>query len=87
MDLNSYYSQLPRGERFKLASILEMAPAHLSQMASGYIKTPPVRALAIELATNGLVTRKELLPEDWRKYWLPEELEFTARQRQRDEQQ
>ncbi|ECC8734505.1 hypothetical protein DLB77_19375 [Salmonella bongori] len=80
MDLKTYYDDLPRGEKFKLARTLDMPPAYLSQMASGYVKVPPSRALAIEKATSGVVTRKELLPNDWHKYWLPDELEHTTQQ-------
>ncbi|EAW1173096.1 hypothetical protein S922_16000 [Salmonella enterica subsp. enterica] len=86
MDLKNYYNGLPRGERFQFARYLGIPPAYLSQMASGYVKVPPSRALAIEEATNGLVTRKDLLPEDWQKYWLPGELDFTSRQRRGVEQ-
>ncbi|WP_330983634.1 MULTISPECIES: transcriptional regulator [Enterobacterales] len=86
MDLKSYYDDLPRGERYKLAHELNMPPAYLSQIASGYVKVPPSRALAIEKATNGKVTRKDLLPSDWCKYWLPSELEHTESQRHGVEQ-
>ncbi|EPT5086554.1 transcriptional regulator [Salmonella enterica subsp. enterica] len=86
MDLKSYYDGLPRGERFKLARYLGVPPAYLSQMASGYVKVPPSRALSIEEATNGLVTRKDLLPDDWKKYWLPGELNYTKHQRMVGEQ-
>ncbi|WP_336240462.1 transcriptional regulator [Citrobacter werkmanii] len=86
MDLKTYYDGLPRGERLKFAQQLGLFLGTLSQMASGYTKVPPARALAIELSTKGKVTRKELLPDDWQKYWLPEELEFTANQRNVSEQ-
>lgn len=86
MDLRSYYNDLPRGERYRLANMLGMPPAYLSQIASGYVKTPPAHVLAIELITNGKVTRQELLPDDWQKYWLPEELEYTAKRRREAEQ-
>lgn len=86
MDLKTYYEQLDRGERIVLAKRLGIFLGSLSQMASGYIGIPPARALSIELATNGKVTRKELLPTDWTKYWLPSELEHTANQRNEVEQ-
>ncbi|WP_237929948.1 transcriptional regulator [Buttiauxella sp. S19-1] len=77
MDFKTYYDNLERGERMKLAKELGVYLGSLSQMASGYTKIPPARALAIELATRGEVTRKELLPNDWEKYWLPSELDHT----------
>lgn len=86
MDLKSYYNGLPRGHKFKLAQELGMPAGYLCQMATGYVKVPPVRALAIEDATNGLVTRKELLPDDWHKYWRLDELEHTANARREVEQ-
>ncbi|WP_239042543.1 transcriptional regulator [Citrobacter freundii] len=81
MDLKTYYDSLERGERIKLAKRLGIFLGSLSQMASGYTKIPPARALSIELATNGVVTRKEMLPTDWQKFWLPSELELTENQR------
>lgn len=86
MDLKSYYDDLPRGQRYRLAGVLGMPAAYFHQIATGYVKTPPGHALAIEIATNGEVTRKELLPDSWQKYWLPEELDYTARNRQGVEQ-
>ncbi|HBC0585273.1 TPA: helix-turn-helix domain-containing protein [Enterobacter cloacae] len=86
MDLKSYYDGLPRGQKFKLAQELGMPAGYLCQMATGYVKVPPGRALAIEEATKGQVTRRELLPEDWHKYWLPSELEHTASTRKEVEQ-
>ncbi|MFW0766715.1 transcriptional regulator [Trabulsiella odontotermitis] len=79
MDFKTYYDNLPRGERFQLAQKLGVFLGSLSQMASGYTKIPPARALSIELATGGQVTRKEMLPDDWQKYWLPSELEHTEK--------
>ncbi|ECI5353057.1 helix-turn-helix domain-containing protein [Salmonella enterica] len=85
MKLKKYTDSLTRGELSKLAIDLGISASFLSQMASGAAKVPVSRALAIEKATNGAVTRKDLLP-DWQKYWLPGELDFTSRQRQGGEQ-
>ncbi|MGQ3662097.1 transcriptional regulator [Citrobacter braakii] len=86
MKLKQYTDSLNRGELSKLAIDLGISASFLSQMASGAAKVPISRALAIETATNGEVTRKELLPGSWQKYWLPEELDYTARSRQGVEQ-
>lgn len=86
MKLKQYTDSLTRGELSKLAISLGISASFLSQMASGAAKVPISRALAIEEATKGKVTRKELLPEDWKKYWLPTELDYTAHQRNLGEQ-
>ncbi|ECF2938631.1 hypothetical protein E1L19_01045 [Salmonella enterica subsp. enterica] len=81
MKLKQYTDGLSRGDLSKLAVGLGISASFLSQMASGAAKVPISRALAIEKATNGKVTRKDLLPDDWQKYWLPSELEHTESQR------
>lgn len=86
MKLKQYTDSLTRGELSKLAIDLGISASFLSQMASGAAKVPISRALAIEKATKGKVTRKDLLPDDWQKYWLPGELDYTAHHQQRVEQ-
>lgn len=86
MDFKTYYDSLERGERLKLAKQLGVYLGSLSQIASGYTKVPAARALSIEIATGGKVTRKELLPDDWQKFWLPDELDYTDRRRIEGEQ-
>ncbi|EBZ7585875.1 hypothetical protein EHB58_09580 [Salmonella enterica subsp. enterica serovar Hull] len=86
MQLKSYIASLDRGGVSKLAVQVGVTVSFLSQMSSGYARIPPSRALSIEIATNGLVTRQELLPNDWQRYWLKEELDFTAQRREEVEQ-
>ncbi|MBZ7262462.1 helix-turn-helix domain-containing protein [Klebsiella oxytoca] len=86
MNLKQYTDSMTRGDLTKLAIQLGVSASFLSQMASGAAKVPVARALEIEQTTNGQVTRKELLPDDWQRYWLPSELEYTATQRQGVEQ-
>lgn len=86
MKLKQYTDQLTRGELSKLAISLGISASFLSQMASGAAKVPISRALAIEEATNGSVTRKDLLPDDWHKYWLLDELDYTTSRRLKVEQ-
>lgn len=86
MHLQIYVSSLDRGGFSMLASQIGVTSSFLSQMASGYTRIPASRALAIEQATNGLVTRREMLPDDWHRYWLEEELNFTANKRSGVEQ-
>ena len=44
-------------------------------------KPGPIYCWAIERATNGLVTRKELRPDDWQRIW-PELADPAADQQQ-----
>lgn len=86
MELSSYLDSLSRGDVSKFATKIGVSVSFLSQMASGYTKIPAHRALAIETETSGLVTRRDLLPNDWHKYWRMDELDYTDRQRQEGEQ-
>ena len=52
-----------------LARILEVAPPTVHEWKVGKRPVPAARCLAIELATKGTVTRKQLRPDDWQKYW------------------
>lgn len=52
-----------------LARILEVAPPTVHEWKVGKRPVPAARCLAIELATQGTVTRKQLRPDDWHKYW------------------
>jgi DNA-binding transcriptional regulator YdaS (Cro superfamily) len=41
----------------------------ISQWANGLRSIPPGRCVEIELVTRGAVTRQDLRPNDWQKYW------------------
>lgn len=86
MNLGVYLGSLSRGDVSKFATKIGVSVSFLSQMASGYTKIPAHRALAIEQETRGIVTRRDLLPCDWQKYWLSHELDYTARLRKEGEQ-
>lgn len=81
MKLKQYTDGLSRGELSKLAITLGVSASFLSQMSSGAAKVPTSRALAIENATGGLVSRNELCPDTWHLYWTESELQFTANKR------
>lgn len=66
MNLKDYIVAFP-GKGVAFAGLIGVAPAYLSQMLNGHRSVSPERALAIEQATNGQVTRRELRPDD---YWL-----------------
>lgn len=63
MDFASYLKQLPRGGKKRLSLRLGIKPTYLSRLASGNRGITAERALQIEAATDGLVSRHELLPD------------------------
>lgn len=69
MDLKTYISNSPRGTASGLAKALSISPSYLSQMASGLAPISPERSVAIERATDGAVSRRDLRPEDWQRIW------------------
>ncbi len=69
MNLKSYLEQLERGGVKSLADSIEVSSSFLSQMASGRCKISPARCVLIESATNGIVSRQELRPDDWMNIW------------------
>ena len=68
MNLKTYI-QNNRGSAKALAESLKVAPAFISQMASGHRSVSSINAVAIEKATKGEVTRKDLRPTDWKLHW------------------
>lgn len=68
MTLNEYI-QSRRGVASELARKLGVAPILIGQWARGQRPIPVPRCVAIESATKGVVTRKELRPDDWRDLW------------------
>lgn len=51
----------------ELARRLGVSKAAVSQWLSGVV--PIERCVAIERATNGAVTRRQLRPDDWQEIW------------------
>jgi hypothetical protein len=43
--------------------------SHLRLIAYGHRKTAPEYAAMIEAATQGLITRQQLRPDDWKVIW------------------
>ena len=68
MNLKSYISS-GYGKAKELAAEIGINPSFLSQMAGGDRAVSPEYAVAIEQATNGEVTRKDLRPDDWERIW------------------
>lgn len=56
------------------AEMVGVSIGMVSQWISGHRPVSPIQCVAIEKATNGLVTRKDLRPDDWYLIW-PELIE------------
>lgn len=52
-----------------MAKAIGVTPAFISHINNGYRKPPPSRCAAIEQYTKGVVTRKDLRPDDWHLIW------------------
>jgi DNA-binding transcriptional regulator YdaS (Cro superfamily) len=83
MDLKTYITESPRGTAAKLALELGVSASYLSQMAHGQAPISPDRAVEIEQKTDGQVTREELYPNDWQRFW-PELVKKSDRRRSTD---
>jgi DNA-binding transcriptional regulator YdaS (Cro superfamily) len=64
----SDYIKAQRGNATALAEKLGISLSNLSQIAHDSKGTSPSRCVAIEQATDGLVTRQELR-QDWEQIW------------------
>lgn len=76
MKLSEYLEHQGRGARSKLAAAIGAHRPDLSDWINGSRVVPAHRCLAIERATGGVVTRRDLRPQDWMKFWP--ELEVAA---------
>ena len=57
------------GTAADLARHLGVSPPTVSQWLDGIRPVPVVRCMAIELFFGGLVTRRDLRPDDWHLIW------------------
>ena len=76
MKLSEFTSQ-ERGGQSRLAEMIGVPPQLMYQWARGVRPVPIERCVAIERATNGAVTRRDLRPDDWADIW-PELAEQEA---------
>lgn len=67
MKLNDYLDK--HGAKTKLATEIGAQVQLVWQWSSGVRPVPIERCYAIEQATNGAVTRRDLRPDDWQKIW------------------
>ncbi len=73
MELAKYMSELPRGGRKRLAIKLGVSASYLSRLASGDRSITAERAIQIEDATNGAVSRVDVRPDiKWEKAKRPQ---------------
>ena len=57
------------GSQARLASLVGVTPSAVNQWITGHRPVPIERCVAIEKATKGMVTRKDLRPGDWQTIW------------------
>lgn len=67
MNLKKYIQQGAR--QSDLAKAIGVTPGVVYQWLNGLRPVPPERCVAIEKATSGLVTRRDLRPDDWHLIW------------------
>jgi DNA-binding transcriptional regulator YdaS (Cro superfamily) len=68
MDIKTYLSE-KRGRQALLVKAIGAFAPDVSRWARGSRPVPFRYGVAIERATAGVVTRKDLFPETWAKYW------------------
>ena len=66
MNLNTYLSN---NRATSLARAIGATYTEISHWRHGVRPVPISRCLAIEQATDGAVTRKDLRPDDWPQIW------------------
>lgn len=69
MTLFEYLDTAPRGTLLSLSKAIGAHAPDVSRWASGGRPVPSHRCVAIEVATGGQVTRKDLRPDDWQRIW------------------
>lgn len=69
MNLSQYFETRGRGSATQLADAIGAHSSDLSNWTSGQRPVPVKFAVAIELATEKAVTRKDLCPNDWHLIW------------------
>jgi len=69
MNLSKYFESRGRGAATQLAETIGAHSSDLSNWTSGQRPVPVKFAVAIEVATDKIVTRKDLCPTDWHLIW------------------
>jgi DNA-binding transcriptional regulator YdaS (Cro superfamily) len=69
MDLKSHLASLQVQERDELAAASGTTRGHLQNIVYGLRACSPELASMLERATGGVVTRRDLRPDDWHLIW------------------
>ena len=69
MDLRTYLKKAGHGASRRMARALGAYASDISNWAAGRRKPGVAVCVAIELHTNGAVTRRDLRPDDWQDIW------------------
>ena len=69
MKLSDYLREMPVADRAALARACGTTYGHLKNVAFSGKPCGEKLAMALELATDGAVTRRELRPTDWWEIW------------------
>lgn len=69
MDLKTYLSNAGHGAQSSLAEAIGAFPSDVSNWLAGRRKPSISKSVAIEVATQGQVTRRDLRPDDWHLIW------------------
>lgn len=69
MKLKDYVRQMGHGTQGRLAKALGVSRVAIHLWAEEKRPVPVVRAVALERATGGEVTRQEVRPNDWQEFW------------------
>ena len=67
--LIEYLNSIPIGKRDAFASKCGTSVGYLRKVCSTKQRIGPELCVAIERATNGAVTRRDLRPDDWQDIW------------------
>jgi DNA-binding transcriptional regulator YdaS (Cro superfamily) len=69
MKLSDYLYAQGRGSKARLVRAIGAHASDLSDWLCGARPIPLHRCTAIEVATQGVVSRKDLRPDDWQSHW------------------
>ena len=69
MTLSEYLKMQGRGSHKDLSRLIKVHAPDISNWSSGSRPVPAHFCAAIQNATQGLVTRQELRPNDWHLIW------------------
>lgn len=69
MQFKTYFLGLSPDERHQFAELVGASAGHLTNVAYGYKQMAPEICVSVERESGMQVTRKELRPDDFERYW------------------